>query len=78
MVNKTESSLATAAGTLEAYNKFLEQKTGKFKVQTVRSLALMQESSPAIATIPAPGANTTEAKVRKLMHMQKVCSYHRH
>jgi hypothetical protein len=75
MINKTQSSLATAADTLEAYNRFLEQKTGKFKIQTVRSLVLMQETSPTNAAIPVPGGNTTEAKVRKLAHMQKVCSY---
>jgi hypothetical protein len=36
--------MTSSGETARAYNKFLEKKTGKFEIQTVRSLALMQES----------------------------------
>ncbi|KAI0393929.1 hypothetical protein F5Y17DRAFT_283571 [Xylariaceae sp. FL0594] len=67
-----QPTLISAIEALEEYNKFLEKKTAKFNVQTVRSLALMQKSSPAIARVPAPDANTTESKLRQVLHVMEV------
>ncbi|GAP87786.1 putative vacuolar H+ Ca2+ [Rosellinia necatrix] len=72
IVDDGESFLEYALAALTSYNELLEEKVAKFSIQSVRSLATIRESSDSAHDLTVIEERTTEAKLRKLLHMQQI------
>ncbi|KAI0528031.1 hypothetical protein F5B22DRAFT_16465 [Xylaria bambusicola] len=68
------SSLEDAVAALDGYNKLLEEKVAKFRVQSSRSLATLKEASESDHDTRAINEMINETRLRKLHHMQEIDS----
>ncbi|KAI1755472.1 hypothetical protein F4782DRAFT_488664 [Xylaria castorea] len=66
------SFLEDSLTALTDYNKLLEEKIAKFKIQSNRSLATLRESSELEDNITALHERIAEVKLRKSLHAQQI------
>ncbi|TRX94553.1 hypothetical protein FHL15_004708 [Xylaria flabelliformis] len=72
IVDDGESFLEDSITALNDYNKLLEEKIAKFKVQSTRSLATLKESSEVDDNITVLQEKIAEVKQRKSIHAQQI------
>ncbi|KAI8949580.1 hypothetical protein F4801DRAFT_552595 [Xylaria longipes] len=72
IVDDGASFLEDSLNALTDYNKLLEEKVAKFKVQSTRSLATLRESSESDQNIATLHERTAEVKLRKSLHAQQI------
>ncbi|KAK5636649.1 hypothetical protein RRF57_012361 [Xylaria bambusicola] len=74
VLDDSASSLEDAVAALDSYNKLLEEKVAKFRVQSTRSLAILKEASESDDDTRAINEMINETRLRKLHHMQEIDS----
>ncbi|KAI0862685.1 hypothetical protein F4860DRAFT_471455 [Xylaria cubensis] len=72
IVDDGASFLEDSVTALNDYNKLLEEKIAKFKVQSTRSLATLKESSEVDDNIAVLHEKIAEVKQRKSIHAQQI------
>ncbi|KAI1742261.1 hypothetical protein F4680DRAFT_446327 [Xylaria scruposa] len=72
IVDDGASFLEDSVAALNDYNKLLEEKIAKFKVQSTRSLATLKESSEVDDNITVLREKIAEVKQRKSIHAQQI------
>ncbi|KAI0553011.1 hypothetical protein F4679DRAFT_533248 [Xylaria curta] len=74
VIDDGASFLEDSLTALNDYNKLLEEKIAKFKIQSTRSLATLKESSEVDDNIAALHEKIAEVKSRKSIHAQQIAS----